>query len=70
MTEPLAYRVKDAAAAASVSVDLIYKALRTTDPKAFPPPLRAVQVGTAPNAPKLIEADALRAWIARFPEAS
>lgn len=70
MADRLAYRVKDAAEAAGVSVDIIRKALRSTDPAAWPPPLRARQIGTADNAPKLIEADDLRDWIRRFPEAS
>lgn len=69
MNDRIAYRVADAAEATGVSVDIIRRALRATDPTAWPPPLRAKQIGDAPNAPKLIEADELRDWIARFPEA-
>lgn len=70
MTNRISYRVKDAAEAVGVSVDLIRKALRTTDPNAWPPPLAARQIGNAPNAPKLIEDDELRDWVSRFPKAS
>lgn len=66
----VAYRLKEAAAATGVSVDLIRKALRTTDPAAWPPPLTARRIGNAANAPLVIEADVLREWVARFPEAS
>lgn len=66
----VAYRLKEAAAATGVSVDLIRKALHTTDPEAWPPPLAARRIGHAANAPLVIEADVLRDWIARFPEAT
>lgn len=66
----LAYRIDAAAEAAGVSADIVRKALRTTDPTAWPPPLRARRVGVAVNAPHLILADDLREWLESFPEAS
>ena len=70
MTDAVAYTVKAAAAASGVSPDQIYKALRTTDQDAFPPPLEGYRNGKASNAAQLILADDLRDWIKRFPKAS
>lgn len=63
----VAYRVAEAAEATGVSVDVIRRALRTTKADCFPPPLDSVRNGEAPNAARLILADDLRDWIARFP---
>lgn len=61
----VAYTVDEAADATSLSVSTVRRALRSTDPSAFPPPLRAKRAGTK----QLIEADELRRWVASFPDA-
>lgn len=65
----LAYTVREAAVAAGVSQTLIRRALHTTDPASFPPPLAAKQLGAAKNSGRLIFADELRRWVASFPDA-
>lgn len=69
-TAKVAYTVTEAASAAGVSEAVIRRALHATDPAAWPPPLRSKRIGHATNAPHLIPADWLRAWIDAFPEAS
>jgi hypothetical protein len=41
MSGKLAYTIDEAAEAVSVSVATIRRAIKATDPKAFPPPLKA-----------------------------
>lgn len=77
MTDALAkvaYTVPEAAAAASVSVSTVHRAIHTTGVDTdgnptFPPPLRAKKAGTGPKAGLRIEADELRRWVASFPDA-
>lgn len=72
MTERISYRIKEAAEATGLSVDVIRTALHSTNYDAKPPhhPLRARRLNDKANAPYLILADDLRDWIERFPEAS
>lgn len=65
MTEPIAYRVKEAAEAASVSEWAIRKAIQATDPNATPPPLAAKKYGTEYR----ITRAALLDWVERLPDA-
>lgn len=64
----LAYGITDAAEAAGVSETLIRRALKATDPRAFPPPLRAKRVGNAHSAKQIILASELTKWLDRFPD--
>lgn len=68
MTDRISYRIKEAAAATGVSIDLIQKGVNTTDAKAWPPPLRSRRLGEAVNAPHIILAADLEDWVRRFPE--
>lgn len=61
----LAYSVEEAATATSMSVSTIRRALRSTDPAAFPPPLRAKKA----DGRLVIEATELRTWVAGLPKA-
>lgn len=65
----LAYSITQAAATAGQSVDTIKRALRATDPRTFPPPLRAKRAGTAANSKHLILATDLQRWLDSFPDA-
>jgi hypothetical protein len=65
MTVRLAYSVAEAAEAVSMSIDTIRRAMKATDPAAFPPPLRAKRT------PKktLILAQELDRWVDSLPDA-
>jgi hypothetical protein len=65
----LAYDVNEAAVQANVSKDLIRRGIASTNPRAFPPPLKAKKVGQASNARIIILATDLAAWLANFPDA-
>lgn len=41
----VAYPLKEAAAAVGVSVDVLRQAIHTTDPRSYPPPIKAKKVG-------------------------
>jgi hypothetical protein len=64
-----AYSIPEAAAETSVSEAIIRRALKATDPKAFPPPLRAKRLGNGSSAKQLIAGDELARWFASFPDA-
>lgn len=59
----LAYTLDEAADATGFSVKTLRRAIGSTDPAAFPPPLDAKRAGDAPNAPYRILAPALVAWL-------
>lgn len=61
--------LKDAAEAVGLSADTLRKAIKATDPNAFPPPLRAKKAGHHEKAGYYIAADDLREWFARWPDA-
>jgi hypothetical protein len=61
----VAYTLVDAAQASGVSVDTLRKALHTTDPRSYPPPLRAKRAGKR----YLILADELERWLESLPDA-
>jgi hypothetical protein len=60
-----AYSVPEAAAAVSQSEATIRRALHSTDPTAFPPPLSAKRAGKK----LLIPATELDRWVASLPNA-
>lgn len=66
---PLAVGIADAAAMTGVSQNTIRRAVKATDPAAFPPPLRARKVGSGPSAKHLIRVVDLEAWVDAFPDA-
>lgn len=66
MTQRLAYPLAEAAEIAGVAVSTLRRATKATDPKRFPPPLRAKR-GT--RGALLITADELVRWIDSLPEA-
>lgn len=63
----VAYSVEEAATATSMSVSTIRRALRSTDPAAFPPPLRAKKAGL--KGKLLIPATELSRWLESLPDA-
>ena len=65
----LAYKLPDAAQVSGLSIDTLKRAIRATDPKAWPPPLRAKKGGHAQNAQIVILHADLMAWLASFPDA-
>lgn len=67
--DQVAYTVNHAAKAVDQSPVTIRRAIHSTDPNAFPPPLRAKRAGTGDKAPYLIPRDALIAWVASLPDA-
>ena len=52
--DPVAYTIDQAAAAVGMSRQTIKRAIQATDPRTFPPPLRAKRAGTSPKAKYLI----------------
>lgn len=58
----IAYTVEDAAEQVSQSVKTVRRAIASTDPTAFPPPLRAKRQGDRTNSAYLILHDDLVAW--------
>lgn len=75
MTEPVAYKLRDAALVSGQSVDTIKRAIATTDPAAWPPPLKAkragrpVKDGERTNAHILVLRTELLRWLDAFPDA-
>ncbi len=67
--ETLAYSIAQAVAASGVSESTIRRAIRTTKPDEFPPPLQAHKRGSARNSSIFILAEDLRAWLRSFPDA-
>ena len=67
--EPKAYTLEQAAAAAAFSVDTMRKAIKATDPQAFPPPLRAKRGGTEKKPSYRVLASDLDAWLDSLPDA-
>lgn len=70
MSDRVSYRLKEAAQATGVSIDLIQKAVRTTEDSEWPPPLRSHRIGASVNAPHIVLASDLEDWIRRFPQAT
>jgi len=62
-------KLAEAAEEASVSVDTLRRAIRATDPNAYPPPLRAKRTGSERKPEYRIQASALEAWINSLPDA-
>lgn len=68
MTVPkLAYSLSEAAGLASVSEKTLRRAIHATDPRAFPPPLKAKRMGVS-GAQRILHTE-LMAWLERFPDA-
>lgn len=69
MSTPVAVDLAGAARLTGVSVSQLRRAIKATDPTAFPPPLRAKRAGSGPSAKHLIRVVDLESWIASFPDA-
>lgn len=65
----IAYTVEQAADAVSISVSTIRRAIRATDPAAFPPPLRARRSGTEKKPGYRILGTELQRWVESWPAA-
>lgn len=63
MTGRISYRLKEAAEATGVSEDVLRRAIKATDPRAYPPPLRAKRAGTDKKVTYLIPAAELTRWV-------
>lgn len=66
---PLVYSVAEAAEITHMSQETIRKAIRATNPRSFPPPLRAKRVGLGPRAKHIVLATDLLAWLQILPDA-
>ena len=65
----IAYDLKQAAEQVSVSIDTIRRAIRATDPNAYPPPLKAKRSGSDKKpAYRVLHAD-LEAWASSLKDA-
>ena len=74
MSDKLAYTIDEAAEAVSVSVSTIRRAIKATDPRAFPPPLSAKRLGAKstdkePRGDYRITRSALTAWVESLQDA-
>lgn len=69
MTAAVALPLAEAAAAVGQSVNTLRKAIHTTDPNAFPPPLRAKRAGTSHKASYLVLVSELERWVNSLPDA-
>lgn len=58
-----------AARITGISVSQLRRAIKATDPTAFPPPLKAKRSGSGKSAKQLILVSDLEAWVASFPDA-
>ena len=58
----IAYDLKQAAEQVSVSIDTIRRAIRATDPNAYPPPLRAKRTGSEKKPSYRVSHTNLMAW--------
>lgn len=66
-TAKLSYSLVEAAELASVSEKTLRRAINATDPKVFPPPLKAKRMG-ATGAQRVLHTD-LVAWLDKWPDA-
>jgi hypothetical protein len=65
----IAYKLAEAAEQVSVSVSTLRRAIKTTDPNAFPPPLAAKNVGTDAKPSYRVSHVVLMAWFDRLQDA-
>jgi hypothetical protein len=65
----ISYTIPEAAEQVSVSVSTINRAIRATDPNAFPPPLKAKRIGTEKKPAYRILHSVLEAWANSLPDA-
>ena len=56
-------QLREAATIAGVSVATLTRAIHTTDPESYPPPLRASRVGASSRARFQVREDDLAAWL-------
>lgn len=66
MSAPLVVKIRDAAVMVSQSEDTIRRAIRATDPAAFPPPLKAKRGGRGEY---LIRVADLDRWVDQLDDA-
>lgn len=66
---PAAFKIADAVTYTGQSESTIRRAVHSTDPNAFPPPLKAKKKGTHPKAPLQFLRRELDAWLESFPDA-
>ena len=62
MSSKLLYTIPEAAEQVSVSVATIRRAIKATDPGAFPPPLRAKNIGSDERPNYRIQHSVLEVW--------
>lgn len=65
----ISYRLKDAAEATGVSEDVLRRAIKATDPKAYPPPLKAKRAGSDKKVTYLILGSELERWVGSLGDA-
>lgn len=69
MPEKVAYKLADIPKIYPVSEATLRRAIHTTDPNAFPPPLKAKRMGRGSNAKYVVWSEDLKAWHELLPEA-
>jgi hypothetical protein len=65
----IAYTLPEAAKQVSVSVDTLRRAIRATDPAAYPPPLKAKNAGSLKKPSYRIAHAELMAWLESLADA-
>ena len=70
MTDKQVYTIDEAAEAYGVSVSTLRRAAHSTDPDAFPPPIKAKRKGKGEKAGLSFHRTALDAWFEAWPDAS
>lgn len=56
-------QLREATKLAGCSRDTLIRAIHTTDPDSFPPPLAASRLGGSSRAPYVVREDDLAAWV-------
>lgn len=69
IADQLSYSLPEAAAKSGMSLSTIRRAVNTTDPRAYPPPLKAKRESDAKNAKKFVLHKDLEDWLDRYPDA-
>lgn len=67
-SQPRAYLLKDIPSVVPVSLNTVQRAIHTTKPDAFPPPLRAKRVGHGLTAKYMVLSADIDDWLERFPD--
>jgi hypothetical protein len=67
--QKVAYTLAEAAEATGLSRATLHRAIHTTDPRSFPPPMWAKRAGTDGRGKYLIPAKELERWVESLPDA-